>query len=104
MPDDKVELVPAEAFPLGEYLAEEMEARGWNSTDVANRMGGKTAREIVKDQLIVELTLAIHDPNLILDEDSGRRMARAFGVDETFFLNLDKAYRDWRASAPSTQR
>lgn len=83
----------AEAFPVGDLLQEEMDARGWDAADIACRMGGETVAEMAKDYLIVQTILAVRDPRLRLDDKSGHKLGRAFGVDEDFFLNLDKAYR-----------
>ena len=55
MPDCCIE--PAEVFSLAECLAEEMQARGWRTDDVALRM--ETSRGPVMDTFIVDAVLAI---------------------------------------------
>ena len=94
--------VPAEAFPLGEYLKDEMDARHWTSRDVALRMGGATLDEVALDQLCVDLILHIDDPNLMLDEATAIKLGRAFDVSPQYFLNIDRAYREWKTAAPQT--
>lgn len=91
--------IPAEAFPLGVFLQEEMTARGWDEADVAVRMGGD---DVVKNLFLVQLTLAVHNPNLILDEKTACGFARAFDVSPAMFLNLDSAYRAWCAEHPDS--
>lgn len=87
--------IPAEGFPLGVFLQEEMDARGWDEADVAVRMGGD---DVVKNLFLVQLTLAVHNPNLILDEKTACGFARAFDVSPAMFLNPDAAWRTFCAS------
>ena len=86
-----VEREPVEVFCLASYLAEEMEARGWTSSDVGVRMGGETAL----DTLTVDLLLAVQDDNLIISGDTYRALERAFGVSEGFFERLDSAWHKY---------
>jgi HTH-type transcriptional regulator/antitoxin HigA len=83
----------AEAFAPGSYIAEELEARGWTASDLAIRMGGATIEEMAKDQLVVELFIAVHDPKLVLDTATARKLAEAFGTSTMLWLNLDAGYR-----------
>jgi hypothetical protein len=76
--------VPAEVFSLAEYLANEMQVRGWTAIDVARRMPGDYAMNIC----VVNLTLAVQDDSLLLDDVSLHGLATAFNVDPTFFANL----------------
>lgn len=84
----------AEVFPLAEHLADEMIARGWNTFDVAARMGGVTAKEIGMDLLIVDLLMCVHDDNLLIGDEEFHKLARAFDVSEEYLRNLDKVWRD----------
>jgi len=86
----------AEAFPVGYFVRDEMVARGWSSTVLALRMGG----DVVKNELVVDMLLAVHDPNLILDETAAAGLARAFGTSKDYWLNLDRAWREWALSRP----
>lgn len=83
-----VDHVSAEVFPLAEYLADEMQARGWTAVDVAHRMPGDYAINIG----VVNLTLAVQDDKLLLSEETARDLAAAFDVDPTFFANLHAAW------------
>lgn len=82
---------PVEVFPLAQYVAEEMEARGWTANDVAARMGGDYAT----NAFVVDLLLAVHEDKLIVDDDTFAGLSRAFGVSEQYFRNLDAVWRKW---------
>ena len=84
-------MVPAEVFPLAEFLVEEMQERGWKASDVALRMGNP--RGYGMDALCFELVLANDDDKCIIDDDTFAGMARAFGVSEAMFRNLDAIWR-----------
>lgn len=73
---------PAEVFPPGEFLADELEARGWSQTNLADILG--------------------RDVNLINDIIRGKRgitpetaqgLADAMGTSARYWLNLDAIYR-----------
>lgn len=97
--------VPAETFPPGIFLAEEMEARGWTSRDVARRMGETEESKIALDELVVDLILHVHDKGARVGDDTAKKLGLAFGVEPQFFLNLEAAWlshgvtdhsaRDW---------
>ena len=77
--------VPAEVFPPGEIIREELEARGWTQSDLAEILG----RPLVLVNEIVTGRRAI-------TPETARGLGDAFGVDPQFFLNLESAYRLWR--------
>lgn len=73
---------PAEVFPPGEFLADELAARGWSQTDLAHILG--------------------RDVNLVNDIIRGKRgitpetaqgLADAMGTSARYWLNLDAIYR-----------
>ncbi|MCH8902275.1 MAG: helix-turn-helix domain-containing protein, partial [Chloroflexi bacterium] len=72
---------PAEVFPPGEFLADELAARGWSQTDLAHILG--------------------RDVNLVNDIIRGKRgitpetaqgLADAMGTSARYWLNLDAIY------------
>lgn len=86
--------IPAEVFPLAEYLSEEMQARGWTTTDVAIQMGG-SCDAVAKNLLAVDLIMCVHSDRLLVGDDLFRGLARAFDVHEDFLRALDATWRQW---------
>jgi len=97
--------VPAECFPVGAFLKEEMKVRGWNAADVAVRMaeGFKERREW---QLAVELLLECSDTQgLVIAGETAEALGRAFGTSTEYWINLHASYqRCIAARQQSSQR
>jgi HTH-type transcriptional regulator/antitoxin HigA len=75
--------VPAETFAPGEFIRDELEARGWTQADLAQIMGRPT-------RLINELIAGKKQ----ITPDTARGLATAFGDDDPlYWMNLDSAYR-----------
>lgn len=85
-------------FHPGEYLEDELEARGWKTRDAANR-----AAESDYDRRILELTfdLTIAASYATLDHCAAKAamgqktadaLARAFGTSAELWLNLEREY------------
>jgi plasmid maintenance system antidote protein VapI len=88
---------PAEVFHVGAFIAEEMEARGWTSRDLAERMGGK-GKEIDVNQLTIDLTLACaleKRPGVLLGRPTAEGLERAFGGSAKTWLRLDSMWQRW---------
>jgi HTH-type transcriptional regulator/antitoxin HigA len=75
---------PAEAFPLGQYLREELEARGWSEADFARYSRSSEAR--------IQAILSGDQPCPCEEAE----MAGALGCSAELLRNLDEAYRQWR--------
>ena len=75
-------LVPAEAFPPGEYLRDELTERGWTVAQLAGMMGrpSRVVLEILKAQ--IEIT-----------PDLAQALSEALGTSTQLWLNLEEAYR-----------
>jgi HTH-type transcriptional regulator / antitoxin HigA len=74
---------PAEVFPPGEFIREELEARGWTQGDLAQIMD----RPI---RLVNELIAGKKQ----ITPETARGLAKAFGDDDPlYWMNLDSAYR-----------
>jgi HTH-type transcriptional regulator/antitoxin HigA len=78
--------VPAEVFPPGEFVKEELEARGWTQNDLADILG--------------------RPPRLVSEIISGKRgitpetangLGQAFGTGGQFWMNLDSSFQLARA-------
>lgn len=75
--------VPAEVFPPGEFIREELEARGWTQGDLAQIMDRPL-------RLINELVAGKKQ----ITPETARGLAEAFGDnDPLYWMNLDSAYR-----------
>src|SRR5689334_20906002 len=73
---------PVEFFPPGEYIKDELEARGWNQTDLANIMGRTSAvvNELISGKRGITRQTAIE-------------LGDAFGSGADFWMNLEATYR-----------
>lgn len=75
--------MPAEVFPAGEFIREELEARGWTQGDLAQIMDRPL-------RLVNELIAGKKQITL----ETARGLAKAFGDnDPLYWINLDAAYR-----------
>jgi len=76
----------AEAFPPGDFIREELEAREWSQVELAEIIGrpAQTITELVtgKRAITPELAKALGD---------------AFGTSAQYWMNLDTSYRLWLA-------
>jgi HTH-type transcriptional regulator/antitoxin HigA len=73
---------PAEAFPPGEFIREELAARGWTQGDLASIVGRplQAVNEIVNGRKAITAQTA-------------RQLAAAFGTSPELWLNLESAWR-----------
>ena len=75
--------VPAEPFLPGEFIRDELEARGWTQGDLAQIMGRPL-------RLVNELIAGKKQ----ITPATARGLAQAFGDDDAlYWINLDSAYR-----------
>lgn len=76
---------PAEAFPPGAFLKEELEARGWTQSDLAEIMDRPvgTINEIITGKRGIS-------------PETARGLAAALGTSAEFWMNLDSAFQLWR--------
>lgn len=82
---------PAEAFHPSEFIAEELEARGWSQDYLAVRMGGDPAINLLT--LDMYRIVGPKDPRMRLGEATAAALGQAFGVSPQLFLNLEDAWR-----------
>lgn len=85
----KVKRMIAEAFPPGEFIREELAARGWSQTDLATIVGRplQTINQIVNGKKEVTPETAV-------------ALGAAFGTGAEYWLNLESQYRLWLAGDP----
>jgi len=74
--------IPVEAFPPGEFIKDELEARGWEQRDLAEIMGRP-------DRLVSELIAG----KRALTPETAQQLGQAFGTGAQLWLNLESAYR-----------
>ena len=87
------DLVPAVAFPPGDYIKEALDARGWTREEFAEIIGRtpKFVGELVKgDKAITPRT--------------AKELAAALGTSAILWLNLEAAYRLHHSQAPVSTR
>lgn len=84
----------AEAFPPGDYLAEELEERGWSQADFAAILGRPV-------QFVSEIISAKKE----ITRESAAQIGAALGTSAEVWLNLQNAYLLWKhGQSDSTQR
>ena len=83
------ERMPAETFPPGEFLKEELDARGWTQMDLAEILG----RPI---QAINEIIAG----KKVITPDTAKELADALGTSAQYWLNLESSYQLGRAKVP----
>jgi HTH-type transcriptional regulator/antitoxin HigA len=75
--------IPAEVFPPGEFIREELDARGWTQGDLAEIMDRPL-------QLVNELIAGKKQ----ITPETAMGLAKAFGDDDAlYWMNLDSVYR-----------
>jgi HTH-type transcriptional regulator / antitoxin HigA len=79
---------PAEVFPPGEFIKEELEARGWSQVDLAEILGRPV-------QLINEIIANRRG----ISPDTAKGLAAAFGTTAQYWLALDAGYQLSKSTA-----
>jgi HTH-type transcriptional regulator/antitoxin HigA len=74
--------IPAEVFPPGEFIKDEMDARGWTQVELAEVLGRPA-------KLVSELLSAKRQ----ITPQTATELAEAFGTDPQFWMNLESAYQ-----------
>lgn len=84
------------AFHVGEYLADELAARGWTSRDLAERMGG----DVDVNHCTIDLTLVAARSNpgheirrATIDRETAEAWAKVFGTNAETWMNLDREFQ-----------
>jgi HTH-type transcriptional regulator/antitoxin HigA len=77
-----MERIPAEVFPPGEFIQEEIEARGWSLTDLAALMAYPT-------NLVCELISGERE----ITPETAEALGKAFHTGAQFWMNLERSYR-----------
>lgn len=91
--EDAMSVALAEAFPAGEYLAEELESRGWTQQDFAEILGRPA-------QLVSEIIGGKKE----ITRESAAQIGAALGTSAEMWLNLQNTYFLWRQSHDQKSR
>ena len=78
----KTQQIPAEVFPPGEFIREEIEARGWTQEDLAEVLGRPL-------RLVNEIIMGKRG----ITPETANGIAAAFGTSAQFWMNLESMYR-----------
>ncbi len=73
---------PAEVFPPGDFIREELEARGWTQDDLAQILGRP-------QRLVSEVVTGKRS----ITTETAKGLGDAFGTGAQFWMNLDSSYR-----------
>ena len=76
------EQIPAEVFPPGEFIREEIEERGWTQEDLAEILGRPL-------RLVNEIIMGKRG----ITPETANGIAAAFGTSAQFWMNLESMYR-----------
>ncbi len=89
--------IPAEAFPPGEFLKDEIDARGWTQEEFAAIIGRPTT-------LVNQIALG----KRAITPEAAAEIGAALGIDAEYWLNLETTYRLWlvrqQQEAPALER
>ena len=74
--------IPAEVFPPGEFLAEELEARGWSQTELGEILGRppRLVNEIIAGKRAIT-------------PETAKGLSAAFGTSAEYWMNLETSYQ-----------
>lgn len=73
---------PAEVFPPGDFIRDELEARGWSQGDLARILG----RPVQTVNMIINGKKSI-------TAETAKALGLAFGTGPELWMNLETAYR-----------
>jgi HTH-type transcriptional regulator/antitoxin HigA len=77
---------PAEVFRPGEYVRDELIARGWTVDDLADKSG-------LMRQTLESLIREDHEP---MTQEIAEGLSRALGTSVVIWLNMDRYYTKWK--------
>jgi len=76
----------AEAFPPGEFIKEELDARGWSQIELAEILGRHP--NVVSEIITGKRTISL---------DTAKALGQAFGTSAQYWMNLDNIYQLWQS-------
>lgn len=87
---------PAEVFPPGDFLSEELQERGWSVPDLAAELSHHGFGFISVASYLREVIAGTESvtPNLAAG------LSEVFGTSADFWLNLERMYQEWHVARP----
>jgi HTH-type transcriptional regulator/antitoxin HigA len=82
MENDMTKRIPAEVFPPGEYLQDELDERGWTQTEFAEIIGCPTS-------LVDEIIAGKRG----ITPETAKEFAAVLGTSAEYWMNLEAAYQ-----------
>src|SRR5262245_40263723 len=76
------QLIPARTFPPGEFIQEEIDARGWGQMDLAEIMG--RPQKAISDLITGKVAITA---------ETAKQLGEAFGTSAEYWMNLESAYQ-----------
>lgn len=89
---------PAEIFPPGEFIQDELDARNWTDEDLAYAMTlpSEGRDEYAKNLFCVQFLIACSDDSRVLmGDDTASRLGRAFGTGKELWINVESQWREY---------
>lgn len=95
-------VLSAFAEPVWEFIVDELDARGWDTDDLLERMSGDLQ---VNTATLLLLSAQKDIPNAYMGWRTAKALSDAFGISPEFFVNLDKTFgraagRTWAENYP----
>lgn len=83
-----VNTIPCEVFSLSEFVCEEMDARGWTTSDIALRMDN--GQSFTRNLLTINITLVLSPMNrgCLIGDEMFAGLSNAFHISEKFFRSI----------------
>ncbi len=81
----------AEAFPPGEFIKEELEARNWSQIDLADIIGRQP--NVVNEIIMGKRSIT---------PETAKALGEAFGTSAQLWMNLESSYQLWKSKATDT--
>jgi HTH-type transcriptional regulator/antitoxin HigA len=86
--------IPAQCFHPGEFVKDEIDARGWDASELAKRMSAHHSVPVSIVQDLIDCKLDV-TPNIAFG------LRRAFGTSVDFWMNAQQAFDSWKAAITS---
>lgn len=87
--------MPAQCFHPGEFVKDEMDARGWDEVELARRMS--------VDVMLLTIVLSLIKCEQDITPNIAFGLRRAFGTSADLWMNLQKTFDLWKTHTENTK-